>query len=101
MIKLYVVFLRFSENKALAEQFMESHIDWIKEGIKNGFFLLSGSLLPNKGGVIFAKDLNIYDLSLMMEQDPFVKEKVVAYEVFEISPSLVQENLQKALSVNM
>ena len=41
---MFMVLLKFSENKAQASQFMEAHNAWIKQGFDDGVFLLVGSL---------------------------------------------------------
>lgn len=41
---MFVVLLKFSENKARASQFMDGHKAWIKRGFDDGVFLLAGNL---------------------------------------------------------
>ena len=47
---MFIVLLRFSDNKGQAGQFMEGHNEWIKRGFDDGVFLLVGSLQPSMGG---------------------------------------------------
>jgi uncharacterized protein YciI len=51
---MFVVLLKFSENKGRAGEFMDGHKDWLQRGFDEGVFLLSGSLLPGLGGAILA-----------------------------------------------
>ena len=46
---MFVVLLKFSDNKGQAGQFMEGHKEWLKRGFDDGVFLLAGSLQPNSG----------------------------------------------------
>ena len=47
---MFIVLLKFSDNKVKTGQFMEGHKAWIKRGFDDGVFLLVGSLQPNSGG---------------------------------------------------
>lgn len=51
---MFIVMLKFSENKGEAGRFMEGHKDWIQRGFDDGVFLLAGSLQPSLGGGILA-----------------------------------------------
>ena len=83
---MFIVFLKFSENKSLASQFMDGHNQWIKRGFDENIFLLAGSLQTNLGGSITAHNTTLIELQNRVNEDPFVKESVVTAEVFEISP---------------
>jgi uncharacterized protein YciI len=84
---MFVVLLKFSDNKGKASQFMEGHKEWIKRGFDDGVFLLVGSLQPNLGGGIVAHNTSLPDLQSRVNNDPFVAENVVNAEVLEITPS--------------
>ena len=83
---MFIVFLKFSDNKANAGQFMEGHNEWIKRGFDDGVFLLVGSLQPNLGGGILAHNTSLSDLQSRVDTDPFVAEQVVNAEILEITP---------------
>lgn len=84
---MFIVLLRFSDNKGQAGQFMDGHKDWIKRGFDDGIFLLAGSLKPNSGGAIVAGNSSLADLWRRVDADPFVAEGVVSAEILEIAPS--------------
>jgi len=91
---MLIVFLRFSDNKGSANQFMDGHKEWIKRGIDDGIFLLVGSLQPNAGGAIIAHNTSLSDLRDRVNDDPFVLEGVVSAEILEITPSQADERLK-------
>jgi uncharacterized protein YciI len=95
---MFVVFLKFADNKAKAGQFMEDHKQWIKRGFDDGVFLLVGSLKPNSGGGIVAHGTSLSDLQSRVNDDPFVAENVVSAEIVEIAPSRTDERLQFLLA---
>jgi uncharacterized protein YciI len=92
--QMFIVLLKFSENKGQAGQFMEGHNEWIRRGFDEGVFLLVGSLQPKLGGGIVAHNTSLADLQLRVNGDPFVVENVVSAEILEITPSKTDERLQ-------
>lgn len=91
---MFLILLKFSNNKSQAGQFMEGHKEWIKCGFDDGVFLLAGSLQPGLGGAIVAHNKSLSDLESRVNHDPFVEKDVVSAEVFEISPSRADEKLK-------
>jgi uncharacterized protein YciI len=91
---MFVVLLRFSNNKGRAGQFMEGHKAWIKRGFDDGVFLLAGSLQPGLGGAILAQDTSLEELESRVNEDPFVVEDVVSADILEITPSTADERLK-------
>lgn len=90
---MFVVLLKFSDNKDKASQFMEGHKEWIKRGFDDGVFLVAGSLQPNLGGGIVAHNASLPELQSRVNTDPFVAEKVVQAEILEITPSKADARL--------
>ncbi len=90
---MFIVLLRFSDNKGNAGQVMEGHKEWIKRGFDDGVFLLAGSLQPSVGGGILAHNTSLADLQSRVNADPFVAEDVVNAEILEITPSRANEQL--------
>ncbi len=91
---MFVVLLKFSDNKSQASQFMEGHNEWIRRGFDDGIFLLVGSLQPNLGGGIVAHNTTLSDLQSRVNNDPFVAENVVSTEILEITPKKADERLK-------
>ncbi len=91
---MFVVLLKFSDNKGQASQFMEGHNEWIRRGFDDGIFLLVGSLQPNLGGGIVAHNTTLSDLESRVNDDPFVVQNVVSAEIFEITPAKADERLK-------
>jgi uncharacterized protein YciI len=91
---MFIVLLKFSNNKDQASQFMEGHKEWIKRGFDDGVFLLAGSLQPNLGGGIVAHNTSLSDIQSRVNGDPFVAENVVSAEILVIKPSQADERLK-------
>ena len=90
---MFIVLLRFSDNKIQAGEYMEDHNAWIKQGFTDGVFLLVGSLEPGLGGSVIAHNISREELQQRVNDDPFVSENVVTAELIEISPKKADERL--------
>lgn len=90
---IFIVLLKFSENKGKANQFIEQHNKWIKQGFSDKVFLLIGSFKSNLGGRILVHNSSLADIKNRVKNDPFVKENIVTPEILEIKPSMVNDHL--------
>ena len=91
---MFIVLLKFSDNKGQASEYMEGHNEWIKHGFDEGVFVLVGSLQPGLGGGIVAHNTSLVDLQTRVNDDPFVAQNVVSAEILEITPAKSDERLQ-------
>lgn len=94
---MFIVLLRFSENKSKAAEFMGRHNEWIRHGFDEGVFLMVGSLKHNLGGCILAHKTSLQDVQSRVNDDPFVAEKIVSAEILEITPAHTDERLKLLL----
>lgn len=90
---MFVVILRFAENKGQASAFMDAHNQWIKRGFDDGIFLMVGSLQPGLGGSIIAHGLSRETIETRVSEDPFVVENIVTAEILEIEPKKTDARL--------
>lgn len=90
---MFVVLLKFSDNKARAAESMDGHKAWIQKGFADGVFAVVGSLRPEGGGAVLAHGVDREALEARVQEDPFVAEKVVDAEIHEIAPSRMDERL--------
>lgn len=95
---MFIVLLKFSDNKTEAGRLMTGHVEWINRGFDDGVFMLTGSLSPNSGGGILAYNTSLEDLTDRVNSDPFVAANVVTAEIIEILPSKSNDNLQFLLN---
>lgn len=91
---MFMVLLKFSDNKAQAGELMVGHNEWISRGFEEGVFLMVGSLHHGLGGAIMAHNISLADLKARVNDDPFVAQNVVSAEIHEITPSRADERLQ-------
>ncbi len=91
---MFVVLLKFAENRSRAGEFMDGHKSWIQKGLADGVFLVVGSLQPNLGGAVLAHGVTREDLQAQVDQDPFVIEGIVSAEIIEIAPGQTDPRLE-------
>lgn len=90
---MFIVLLKFSENKGQAGEFMQAHNEWIKQGFDDDVFLLVGSLQPGLGGGIMAYNTTLPELEQRVSNDPFVAQRVVSAEILEIAAAKADQRL--------
>lgn len=90
---MFIVLLRFSQNKKNAPAFMDAHKAWINQGIEEGVFRLVGSLQPNQGGCLLVTESSRDALERRIAADPFVAENIVTAEILEVEPNYVDSAL--------
>lgn len=90
---MFIVLLRFSQNKEQASTFMDGHNQWIRRGFEDGVFLMAGSLQPGLGGTVVAHGISREDLENRVSEDPFVAKSIVTAEILEIEPKKADDRL--------
>jgi uncharacterized protein YciI len=90
---MFIIFLRFSTNRAKAGELMAAHNAWLQQGFERGLFLVAGSLQPQAGGMILAHGADHAEIKAIVAQDPFVAEAVVDAEIHEVQPGRTDERL--------
>lgn len=83
---MFIIILKFSDNKASAGDYASGHKEWIEKGYADGVFLLTGGIQPQEGGAIIAKGETLSEIEARVNQDPFVAENVVKAEILEVAP---------------
>lgn len=90
---MFMVLLKFSDNRDQAGALMGGHNAWVKKGFDDGVFLLVGGLQPHQGGGILAHNTTLASLQQRVNEDPFVVQGVVSAEILEITPARADERL--------
>ena len=90
---MFVVLLKFAENKDQMSNHLEAHKAWLQQGFDEGVFCLAGSLEPGMGGGILTNPVDRDALLDRIQSDPFVEAGVVMAEVIEIAASKTDERL--------
>ena len=95
---MFVILLKFSDNKAEAGAHMDGHNKWLKAGFDDGIFLVAGSIKPGLGGAILAHNASAEAIEARVNNDPFVAQDVVSAEILEITAAKADQRLEFLLS---
>lgn len=90
---MFIVLLKFAQNRANAGHYMQAHKDWITRGREAGIFLLVGSLKPAQGGMLLAHNTSLEALKQRVAEDPFMQHQVVSSEIIEVAPNQADQRL--------
>ncbi len=90
---MFIVLLKFSDNKSQAGSLMEGHNQWIGKGFEDGVFLMVGSIQSGQGGAVVAQGESREAIERRVAEDPFVAENVVTAEIIEVDPKKTDDRL--------
>lgn len=76
-----------------ADEHMEAHIAWVKEGYDEGWFIASGRKVPRTGGVILARG-DRAEIEDFCDNDPFVVNGIASYEIIECAFTTTAEGFE-------
>jgi uncharacterized protein YciI len=92
-MSVYVVTLRFTEQRHRAPSLMDAHNAWLRRGFADGIFLLAGGLADKAGGALLATAATPELLQRRLDEDPFVAEGIVAPAVVAFTPQRADARL--------
>ena len=95
---MFIVQLKFSDNKSQAAEYMQAHNRWLQKAFDDGVFLIAGSLQPGIGGGIITANLPRDKIEAVINQDPFVQQAVVEPEITELAVSKTDPRLDFLLN---
>nr|WP_137154636.1 YciI family protein [Rhizobium sp. FKL33] len=90
---MFIILLKFTDNRARAKDLMDGHNDWLRRGFDQGLLLMAGSLQPGLGGAVIAVGGDRAAIEAFVAEDPFVAEGVVAADIHEVAPKRLDERL--------
>ena len=90
---MFIILLKFAENRDQSDEYLDGHVAWLKRGFEDGVFLAAGLLQPDVGGGILAQDASRAAIESRAAEDPYVANRVVTAEIYEMDPSRTDERL--------
>lgn len=87
MGNLFIVILRYIVPLSHIDSHRQAHLDFLDEHYAKGNLIASGRQNPPHGGVIIAKTKNRQELEEILSTDPFHKERIAEYQIFEFIPT--------------
>ncbi len=90
---MFIILLRFSDNRDQAGEFMAEHNAWLKQGFDDNVFVLAGGIQPGAGGCVIATNTSPDGLKQRVNNDPFVRHNIVSAEILEINTGKTDDRL--------
>ena len=91
---MFLINMTFVKELSEVDQFTDSHREYMAKQYETGKMLFGGRKIPREGGVIVSKHKTLVDLVQVMENDPFIINKVATFDVIEFEPVMRAEQLQ-------
>lgn len=91
---MFVITLSYLVDVERIDEAMPAHLEWLEGQYADGVFLASGAQVPRKGGVILAAGVPRLELEARLSLDPFLQQKLAAYEIVEFVPRVVAPGLE-------
>ena len=76
---------------------MADHVKFLHKYYKMNVFVASGRKVPRTGGIILALAKSKDEVELIMNSDPFVKNKLAEYSITEFLTSQFHPELKRLL----
>jgi len=86
-MSLFIVSLNYLRPITEIEKYLNDHVAFLDKYYAEGIFIFSGRKVPRTGGAILAFGITKEELEGILEDDPFRKNNLAAYDILEIQPT--------------
>lgn len=84
---MFAIILTYKKPLEEVERHTPAHRAFLDEGYAKGLFVMSGRQTPPVGGVIIANVADRETLESILAEDPFRREDVAEYAIYEFTPA--------------
>lgn len=91
---MFIALLTYIRPLAEVDALIAEHIEFLDKHYATGLFIASGRRVPRTGGVILIAHEDRAKVMAVLEQDPFKREAVAAYEIVEFTPLKMQPGFE-------
>ena len=84
---MFVILLTYKKSLKVVDQHIPAHIDFLDNGYRSSYFLVSGRKNPRTGGVIVSQLNDRNQVEEIIKQDPFHIHGIADYEIIEFIPT--------------
>lgn len=92
---MFIIDLTYLVPLPQLDSLMPEHMKFLRECYKANLFLTSGRKVPRTGGIILAVGRSKAAIEALMQEDPFVKQKLAAFTVTEFMTSQMHPEFKK------
>lgn len=83
---MFLIKVHYKTTLDVVDQYLAAHRDFLSEGYKKNYFVVSGPRNPRVGGVILSQCHDREALEAFLKNDPFQLHGVADYELIEFQP---------------
>lgn len=84
---MFLALLRYKVPPEKLEPYIKDHIDFLEKAYSQDAFIVSGQMMPDRGGVILSPLIRQGEFEQILRQDPFIVHDLVSYEIIPFDPS--------------
>ncbi len=83
---MFLITLHYLKPLDIVEKHLLAHRDFLEEGYKKDYFIVSGPKNPRTGGIILSQLKNREQLFNIIKEDPFYTNGIAEYDIIEFQP---------------
>jgi uncharacterized protein YciI len=83
---MLLVILTYKKPRDIVDQHVEAHRNFLDQGYKKDYFIVSGPKNPRDGGIILSQLDDREQLLTILKQDPFYIHGIADFEIIEFAP---------------
>jgi uncharacterized protein YciI len=85
---MFAVLVKYTKPLDQVDACLEDHRAYLKANCDAGRFVMAARQVPRTGGLILARAESKEELHKLLDDDPFHRAGVAAYEIIEIVPTV-------------
>lgn len=90
---MFVVDLNYTASLEKIDAIMGDHMKFLRKYYKLNAFIASGRKVPRTGGIILVLAKSVEDVEKIINEDPFIINKLAEYKITEFKTSQVHPSL--------
>lgn len=94
---MFIINLNYIAPVEQIDAHMPAHMRFLKKYYGNNTFVMSGRKVPRTGGIIIAKARTREETEKIMNEDPFIANKLAEFSIVEFQTSQYHPDLKKML----
>lgn len=91
---LFVVDIEYTVPFEKVEPVIDAHMDFVRRGYDDGWFIMSGAKMPRTGGIVIAQGPTQEAVEAFLKLDPFWTEAVAEFKLTAFKATNLAEALK-------
>lgn len=83
---MFLILVTYTKPIEEIDAHLVAHREYLDEGYRNNYFVVSGPRKPRTGGIIISQLSDRAQLEAILKNDPFHIHGVATYEIVEFTP---------------